>query len=109
MEIILNKSVCKSFTGALSKTHGYSIRQRGNRFFGCRQMTRKATADGHWQFIVSCAQIAQYGLYICNIIVSPDEVRQALAEAGRTISQLDFPKDDLNAEELLAFKNKYRL
>ena len=109
MEILLNKSICRSFTGALSKKDGYCIRRRGERFFGCRQLTRQATPDGHWRFIVTCAQIARHRLYVSNIIVSYEEVRQALEEAGKTIPPMLLADGVFNAEKLLAFKNEYSL
>ena len=57
MEIILNKTFCRSLTGALSKKDGFCIRKRGNRFFGCRKRNHQTMPEEHWLFIVTCAKM----------------------------------------------------
>ena len=82
MEIILS-NLCESLTGTLNKNHGYSIRQsKDGRFYGKRHSKGHVPPDGHWRFIVDCAQMAQSTLFISDIRVSPQELSEALSEAG---------------------------
>ena len=109
MEIILNKTFCRSLTGALSKKDGFCIRKRGNRFFGCRKRNHQTMPEEHWLFIVTCAKMAQQGLYIADIRVARSEVRQALEEAGLPVAPMLFEEGLFNADTLLMFKRIYNL
>lgn len=80
MEIILSHR-CKSFTGTISRRHGYAIRRTGNRFFSYRHPSKHATPEGHWKFIVSCAELAQQGFMITDIRIGWEELQSALYEA----------------------------
>lgn len=80
MEIILSSN-CKSFTGTISREHGYYIRSTKNGRFFAQRSKHSVPPDGHWKFIVSCAELAQSGLIIADIKVKWDEVRDALREA----------------------------
>ena len=80
MEIILSK-YCKSFTGTISRYHGYAIRKTGNRYLSCRTNSRHATPDGHWKFIVSCAELAKQGFMFTDIRIGWEELQSALYEA----------------------------
>ena len=80
MEIILSPR-CKSFTGTISRYHGYAIRRNGKRFFSYRFPGGTAIIDGHWKFIVSCAELAQANLYIADIRIEWVELQSALYEA----------------------------
>ena len=89
MEIILS-NLCDSLTGTLNKNHGYSIRQsKDGRFYGKRHSKGHVPPDGHWRFIVDCAQMAQSTLFISDIRVSPQELSEALSEAGLAPSLRD--------------------
>ena len=66
MEIILSSN-CKSFTGSIGRGFGYSIQRRKNRFFAKRNSKGVVPPDGHWNFIVSCAELAKAGLHISDI------------------------------------------
>ena len=57
MEIILSSN-CKSLTGSLGRGFGYSIQRRKNRFFTKRDSKGIIPPDGHWRFIVACAELA---------------------------------------------------
>jgi len=84
MEIILSSN-CESFTGSLGRGFGYFIVRRKNGFFSVRSK-HSVPPDGHWNFIVSCAEIAHMGLHFSNIKVGWSEVRDALWEANHFIA-----------------------
>ena len=79
MEIFLSKQ-CLSLSGMLSRGHGYFIVQRGKRFFSQRSK-HKVPPDGHWRFIVLCAEMAKNRLHITDIKVDWLELQTALYEA----------------------------
>ena len=79
MEIILSER-CESFTGSIGQGFGYYIRRsRTGRFFGQRSKGF-VPPDGHWRFILACAQMAKNRLYITDIRVSAEELNLALYE-----------------------------
>lgn len=80
MEIILSPR-CKSFTGTISRDHGYAIKRTGNRFFSKRCPSKHATPEGHWRFILACAELAQQGLMLTDIRIGREELQSALYEA----------------------------
>jgi hypothetical protein len=80
MKVILS-NMCTALVGMLKPELGYYLRKRGKTFFSQRS-AHSAPPDGHWRFIVLCAELAQNGLHISDIQVSQDEVRKALLEAG---------------------------
>ena len=80
MEIILSPR-CKSFTGTISRYHGYAIRRNGNRFFSYRCPEKKATPEGHWKFILTCAELAKQGYMLTDIRIGWEELQSALYEA----------------------------
>ena len=84
MEIILSSN-CESFTGSLGRGFGYFIVRRKNGFFSVRSR-HSVPADGHWRFIVACAELAKVGLHISDIKVSWSEVRDALREAHHWVA-----------------------
>ena len=80
MEIFLS-ATCKSLTGTLGRGFGYYIRStKKGRFFGQRSK-HSVPPDGHWRFIVACAQLAQSKLHIADIRVEWKELYSALYEA----------------------------
>ena len=84
MEIILSNH-CKSLTGSLGQGFGYFIVNRKGRFYSVRSK-HSVPPDGHWRFITTCADLAQNGLHISDIRVSPQELSEALSEAGLPLS-----------------------
>ena len=108
MEIILSSN-CESFTGSLGRGFGYSIQRRKNRFFAKRNSKGTVPPDGHWRFIVSCAQIAKAGLHISDIKVSRDEVMQALKEARIFKPRECFKLEQYNARQLINLKITFGL
>ena len=72
--------MCTALVGMLKPELGYFIVQRGNNFYSVRSK-HGAPPDGHWRFIVLCAELAQTGLYISDIKVDWLELQTALYEA----------------------------
>ena len=81
MKIILTEQ-CESFTGSLGRGFGYHIQRRKNGFFAKRNTRGDVPLNGHWLFIVACAQMAMCNLHISDILVSAEELRVAINEAG---------------------------
>ena len=106
MEIILSKQ-CESLTGTLDVGFGYYIRStKTGRFFSQRSR-HSVPRDGHWRFIVACAELAQNRLHIADIEVSGYELKVALSEARLFASSLRVDLDHLyNAKDVLQFKTE---
>ena len=107
MEIFLSSN-CESFTGSLGRGFGYFIVRRKNGFFSVRSR-HSVPPDGHWNLIVSCAQIAKAGLHISDIKVSRDEVMQALKEARIFKPRECFKLEQYNARQLINLKITFSL
>lgn len=81
MEIFLTSN-CESLSGMLDKTSGYFIRAtRAGRFFSQRSK-HTVPPDGHWRFIVLCAEMAYRKRYASDIFIINTELHDALREAG---------------------------
>ena len=80
MKVILS-NMCLSLVGMLNPELGYHLEHRKNGFFAVRNNT-PAPPDGHWRFIVLCAEMAQNGLHISDIEVTNRELFDALREAN---------------------------
>ena len=99
-----------SLVGTLERGLGYHIVRRKNGFFARRDSKGHVPPDGHWQFIVLCAELAQNGLYIADIRVSRDELVKAVEEAGWCLSRfMENLHPTLTAKEVLTFKQKVGL
>lgn len=109
MEIILSKQ-CLALVGMLERGLGYYIRStKTGRFFSQRSK-HSVPPDGHWRFIVLCAEMAQNGLYITDVRVRGREMARALFEAGlRTCAALAISKNTYNAADIINFRRKYLL
>ena len=109
MEIILSKQ-CESLTGTIGRAFGYHIQKRKNGFFGKRNTKGNVPPDGHWRFILCCANLAQTRLYLTDIRVPGWEIYQALEEAGFDPDSFTGLISTLyNAREVLAFGNQFKL
>ena len=84
MEAILS-ATCLSLTGTLGRGYGYYLQKRNNRFYAVR-MKQSVPPDGHWRFIVLCAELTQYKLYFSDIKVGWMELSDALYEAGHFVA-----------------------
>ena len=80
MEIILSPT-CKSFTGSLGRGFGYHIQHRKNGYFVKRNTRGFVPPDGHWRFILACADIAKSKLHISDIAINWMELSDALYSA----------------------------
>ena len=72
-----------------------------------------APPTGHWRFILLCAELAQNGLYITNIMVAYTEFYDAVKEAGMVHKIPAYYGWNsgafLNAREVLKLKEEYAL
>ena len=114
MEIILSKQ-CESLTGSLGRGFGYHIQRRKKGFFAKRNTKGVVPPDGHWKFILACADLAQSKLHITDISVTREELADALREArcttplyGLTKYSEDYPAV-FNAQQVIKFKERYNL
>lgn len=105
MEIILSNRV-EAITGELGSGFGYHIQHRKNGFFTKRNSKGIIPPDGHWRFIVTCAKMAQNGLYLSDIQVSREEVQAALKEAGLPLSGARDVRHELNAADILSIASE---
>ena len=115
MEIILSKQ-CESLSGSLGSGFGYCIQKRTDqdgktRFWGVRNTKGPIPADGHWRFIVACANLAHMGSHIDDIIVSVRELDLAIMEATEYKIRIPYCYEPqmLNAEQVLSLKEYLRL
>jgi len=113
MEIILSKQ-CESLTGSLGRGFGYFIVGRWSRkdvkYRYYSQRSRWGVPpNGHLRFIFTCADLAQSKLHVTDIRVSVIELKFALMEAGRYPASLRFTQTEMNASDIINFKNMYNL
>ena len=108
MEVILSQK-CKSLTGTVGSGFGYHIQRRKNGFFSKRNPKGIVPPNGHWLFIVSCAELAKMGLHIADIKVSKEEVRTALLEAGHHTAMWHLKLNIYNARDILNLKITFGL
>lgn len=108
MKIILSKQ-CESLTGMLNSSLGYHIEHRKNGFFSKRNQRGIVPPDGHWRFILTCAQLAQNKLHIADIRVSREELKQAMYEARIFIAMQHLRKDIYDARDILNLKITFSL
>ena len=107
MEIILSKQ-CESLTGAISTDLGYFLVNRKGRFFSQRSR-HSVPPDGHWRFILCCANLAQTRLYLTDIRVKRDELSDALYEAHHFIAATHLRLPIYTARDILNLKTTFSL
>ena len=105
MKVILEEH-CLSLVGTIERGLGYHLVQRKNGCFARRDSKAFVPPDGHWRFIVLCAEMAQNKLYITDIQVSRDEVQAALKEAGLPLSGARDVRHELNAADILSIASE---
>ena len=109
MEVYLTKQ-CLSLTGMLGRGYGYNLRRtKTGRFFSQRCPKGIVPPDGHWRFIVLCAEIAQNRLHITDISVKREELKQALYEAHIFIAMQHLRLDTYHARDILNLKTTFSL
>lgn len=115
MEVKLSNQ-CLSLTGMLDRGTGYYLRSTKKGRFYSQRSKGHVPPDGHWRFIVLCAELAQNGLYISDIEVHWLELQTALYEAHlfqasehvrRTYN--DKAKATYNARDILNLKTTFGL
>ena len=106
MKVILSKQTL-SLVGMLRPELGYYLRRKGETFFAQRS-AHGAPPDGHWRFIVLCAELAQNKLYITDIEVTGKEVGDAIYEAGKFCPAYK-DKEVFNASRILKIKKNLGL
>ena len=107
MKVILSKQ-CLSLTGMLERGTGYFLVNRKGQFYAQRSK-HFVPPDGHWRFIVICAELAQNKLYITDIEVSREELKQALYEAHFFIAVQNLSLETYNAQDILNLKTTFSL
>ena len=85
MEIYLSPQ-CESLTGSLGHGFGYYIRKRKNGYFAQRSSKGYVPHDGHWKFILTCAELAHANLHVIDVKASCDELADALYDAHHFIA-----------------------
>ena len=114
MEIILSKQ-CESLTGSLGQGFGYFIVNRKGRFYSVRSK-HSVPPDGHWRFIVACAEIAKNKLHIADIKVDWFEILTALWEAKHFVAseqvernKIRIGKINYSARDIINLKTTFGL
>ena len=115
MKVLLS-SQCLSLTGMLERGLGYHLEHRKNGFFSKRNQKGFVPPDGHWRFIVLCAELAQNGLYISDIEVGWYELHESLKEAHHFIAAQNVRRNGeealkltYNARDILNLKTTFSL
>ena len=80
MQVFLSKQ-CLSLTGMLRTDLGYYLRSTKKGNFYAQRSKHSVPPDGHWRFIVLCAELAQNKLHVTDIEVPWLELQTALYEA----------------------------
>ena len=107
MKIILS-NMCTALVGMLRPELGYFIVQRGDNFYSVRSK-HGVPPDGHWRFIVLCAELAQNGLHISDICVPRKELNAALREAHHFVAASHLKLSEYSARDILNLKTTFGL
>ena len=100
--------MCTALVGMLKPELGYFLVQRGGSFFSQRSR-HGAPPDGHWRFIVLCAELAQNGLHISDICVPRKELKAALREAHHFVAASHLKLNIYDARDILNLKTTFGL
>ena len=115
MKVLLSEQ-CLSLVGTLERGLGYHLQRRKNGFFAKRDSKGYVPPDGHWRFIVLCAETAHHKLAITDIQISWKELQTALYEAHHFVASehvrrnyADKAKMTYNAADILNLKTLFSL
>ena len=108
MKIFLSPQ-CESLTGSLGQGFGYYIRSTKKGGYFAQRSKHAVPPDGHWRFIVACAELAQNKLHITDIKVSREEIKKALYEAGLFIAMQNLRKETYDARDIINLKTTFGL
>ena len=102
--------MCVSLAGMLNPELGYFIVPRKGNFYSVRSK-HDAPPDGHWRFIVLCAELAQNKLYISDIHVPNTELQGALLEANHFVAANSVYRDKpfYRARDIINLKTTFSL
>ena len=100
--------MCTALVGMLKPELGYFIVQRGDNFYSVRSK-HGVPPDGHWRFIVLCAELAQNGLHISDICVPRKELKAALREAHHFVAASHLKLCEYSARDILNLKTTFGL
>ena len=107
MKVILS-DMCLSLVGMINTDLGYFLVKRGKSFFSQRS-GHGAPPDGHWRFIVLCAELVQNHLYLSDIEVSRNELQSALREARLFVAANHLKLETYHARDILNLKTTFGL
>ena len=112
MKLFLSEQ-CLSLTGCLGRGYGYFIQARrtksGTVNYFSQRSKYNVPHDGHWRFIVVCAELAQNRLHITDIRVTREELKQALYEAHLFIAMQNLRLGWYNARDIINLKTTFSL
>lgn len=104
MQIILSAN-CLSLVGTLQNGCGFHLECRKQKFYAVRNASGYIPPDGHWRFIILCAELVRDRLFIKDIRVSGYELKAALTEAAFLASANRVNADyEYSAAEILDLK-----
>ena len=114
MKVILSPT-CEALAGSLGRGFGYFIVRRKNGFFGVRSR-HNVPPDGHWRFILTCAELAKNRLYASDVEIHWMELQTALYEAHHFVASehvrrnhADKAKVTYNAADIINLKITFGL
>ena len=113
MEVITSSNV-ETITGKLDSYTGYCLQARRNkngkaRIFSCRKRGY-VPPDGHWRFILMCAELAYQGLYATDVLVEGKELYLALREARHFVAADNVkPRMTYHARDIINLKTTFGL
>ena len=113
MEVITSSNV-ETITGKLDSYTGYYLQARRNkngkvRIFSYRRRGY-VPRDGHWRFILMCAEMAYTGLYATDVLVPGNDLYWALYEAGHFIAaQCLYKRHTFHARDIINLKTTFGL
>ena len=114
--LVILSSNCKTLTGSLSNGLGYHLEQRKRGIFSKRNQRGYVPPDGHWRFILACAQLASTKLTVADIKLSCTELQAALEEAHHFVAAqmvhdnyYGKAKSTYNARDILNLKTTFGL
>ena len=110
----VTSSYVETITGKLDSYTGYFLRaKRSNTgkyvIYSCR---RKGyiPSEGHWRFILNCAEIANAGFYATDVLVPGNELYLALREAHHFVAADNVkPSMIYHARDIINLKTTFSL
>ena len=113
MKLVASSNV-ETITGKLDSYTGYFLRaKRSNTGKYVINSCRKrgyVPRDGHWRFILMCAELAYQGLYVTDVLVPGNELYLALREAHHFVAAQNIkPAMIYHARDIINLKTTFGL